>query len=253
MVTLIVTAVSDLGILQISDSNLTHDDGALAGVGPKVFPLGFCPGALALAGSYGVNHVSMDAWMPHVIDGYALSNAPSLEGFAQHLATRLMAETEPGETALMVQIAGYVSDTSGSHPEMWFVRNFGGIDDATGAYTERSDEFTVTEDFWRRDYVQDCAMGRVPGGSYLRWYFNGLPEGRISFNALNAMYWTFLRSVWAQPAWALRPPQDISQLAVLMRHELRIIGSLFEVSGLNYVGGDVQIEEVPPPANAIVL
>jgi len=245
--TLIVTTVSHLGILQISDSNLTHEPGDLAGTGPKVFRLGFCPGALALAGSYDLNGVGMDIWMPSTISQYASLASSSLEGFAQYLCTRLTAEAEPGETALLVQIAGYANNTSCSHPEMWFVRNFSGIDPSTGEYMGRSDNFTITEDFWHRDYLNDSAAGRIPGGWYQRFYFNGLPEGRISFNVFNDTYWRFLWTVWNQENWALHPPSDISQLALLMRHELSIIATLFEVSGLHHVGGDIQVVEVSPP------
>jgi len=252
--TLIVTTISDLGILQMSDSNLTNKDGSFAGTGRKVYPLGFCPGALAVAGSYDINGVGMDVWIPSVLTDYASSPSADLEGFAGHLRERIMAEQELGETALMVHIAGYASDQSGSRPEMWFVRNFGGIDGTTGEYIDRSDDFTVSEDFWKRDYPGHHAAGdRPPSGLLLQWYFNGLPEGRINFVILNDLYWRFLESSWANPTWGLRPPDEISQLAEVMKHELGVIGTMFDISGLHYIGGDIQVEEVRRPADAVIL
>lgn len=52
--TLIVTVVSDYGLIQASDSNITREDASEPVAGRKVFRLGFVEGALALAGTYRV-------------------------------------------------------------------------------------------------------------------------------------------------------------------------------------------------------
>jgi hypothetical protein len=86
--TLIATVISNLGIIQASDSNLTRSRGPV-GTGLKAFRLGFADGALALAGAYSVGTESMDNWLPACITSYSASATPSLRGFASHLAARL--------------------------------------------------------------------------------------------------------------------------------------------------------------------
>ena len=99
--TLIAPTISDLGIVQASDSNLTDSQGNLVGTGDKLFRLGFCPGVLALAGTYVINGIDMEMWMPSAISAYSLSPLPSLEGFARHPAERLESEQDVGITALL--------------------------------------------------------------------------------------------------------------------------------------------------------
>jgi hypothetical protein len=254
--TLIVTTISSLGILQASDSNLTYVTPAgltMGGSGKKVFSLGFCPGALALAGTYSLNGVAMDTWMERAIGEYGSSSSATLEGFARDLAARLTTEGEAGKTSLLLHIAGYAKDAAGTHPELWFVRNFDGIDGITGEYTGRSDTFAASEDFWTRDYPADCELGDVSSPSYFRRYFNGLPDGRISYLDLFETLQAFLHRVWDEPAWEFREPQDISELASFMRLELNVMGTLFEISNYSapLIGGEAQIEIIDRPSDAV--
>ena len=102
--TLIVTVIGNLGIVQASDSNITFPDSAgrdSLGTGTKVYPLGFCLGALALAGDYGIQGTPMDSWMPNAINDYAADPSPNLEGFARYLGERLTADGTPGKTGLL--------------------------------------------------------------------------------------------------------------------------------------------------------
>jgi hypothetical protein len=87
--TLITTIVSNYGLIQASDSNITRSDSTEAKPGQKVFRLGFADAALSLAGTYRVGSQRMDEWMPNCISEYAATTQPSLEGFAQHLRGRL--------------------------------------------------------------------------------------------------------------------------------------------------------------------
>lgn len=48
----ISATISNLGIIQASDSNLTGLSEGELDTGPKVFELGFRPGAVSIAGSY---------------------------------------------------------------------------------------------------------------------------------------------------------------------------------------------------------
>ena len=259
--TLIVTVIGNLGILQVSDSNLTSRDSAGLdrpyGTGKKVYELGFCPGAVALAGSYGIQDTPMDSWMPNAISHYAATALPSphLEGFAHHLAERLAAERAPGEeTGHLIHIAGYAyaSDARRTHPEMWFVRNYSGIDDATGEYIGLSDTYAVTEDFWTRDYR---IGGQIHRHIYGYRYFNGLPEGLQQYFRFSIGFSEFLEGVWANPDWQFRQPRDLSELAVFIDLEFRVVGALFAVSDYRaqYVGGDTQFAKIEAPADAIPL
>jgi hypothetical protein len=257
--TLIVTTISDLGILQGSDSNLTRTTTAgvatPAGEGQKLFRLDFCHAALAIAGSYEIAGVRMDTWMSSTARDFSSSSSPSLEGFARYLQERLSVDGTPGKTALLIHIAGYVTDARGSHPEMWFVRNFAGMDPTTGAYIDRTDDFLISEDFWNRDYPDDVRIGRGSLPGYGRRYFNGIPEGRISFSAISQMLEGFLGGVWAAPGWAFRAPRDVAEASLFMRLESNVIGTLFEVSdyAAPFVGGRAQIELIPAPSDALPL
>jgi hypothetical protein len=251
---LIVTAITEMGILQVSDSNLTSVVDYRTSTGKKVFQLGFCPGALALSGSYSVGSARMDSWMPSAIETYAATTAPTLGDFAQYLRDRLTEEGQ-GKVDLLIHIAGYAGDGGGTHPEMWFVRNFGGIDEVTGDYLDRADDFKISEDFWARDYAAAREAGRQPGGPFRQWYFNGFPSGRISYNVLRQLLLGFFNLVWNHQDWRFRPPTTLEELALFMRLELNVVATLFNVSDYPapFVGGEAQVEAVPAPADSAAL
>ena len=87
--TIITSVISNHGLIQASDSHVTREGSATATSDSKVFHLGFTPAALALAVTYRVGNERMNAWMPQCIGAHANEDGPSLEGFAQHLKTRL--------------------------------------------------------------------------------------------------------------------------------------------------------------------
>jgi hypothetical protein len=246
-VTLIITTISNLGIVQASDSNLTAGS-KFAGEGTKLFRLDFCSGAIALAGSYDIAGEPMSAWMPAAIADYAGMSFPTLGGFARYLEDRLDNEAGP-DTGVLAHIAGYVVEGATSHPEMWFVRNYSGISDVDGAYTGRTDTFAISEDFWRRDYMDSGGASRTTGAPYRCRYFNGLPDGRISYNVLQQMLWSFFNFIWSNPEWQFRQPKTLKELGDIVSLELQIVSKLFEQSDYSapYVGGAVQLELCPPP------
>jgi len=254
--TLICTVISNVGIVQSSDSNLTSGTTA-AGVGKKVFNLGFSDGALALAGSFSVGGQSMDVWMPECISTYGVTAAPTVRGFSEYLGERLSSEMNDSEKrgGSLIHVAGYVRDRDGAHPEMCFVRNVERIDEHTGDYMGFSDQFQVSEDFWRRDYLTPTTQAAIRDGGYQR-YFNGFPPGRITFLGLSQMFQVFLHQVWSgQPEWKFRPPRSLEELASFVALEIRAVCTMFGSSDYPapYIGGDVQIETVSPPPGAVVL
>ena len=145
--TIIISIVSDHGLIQASDSNVTRPGSSMASSDRKVFPLGFTDGALALAGTYEAWNERMDTWMPSCISDYASTDSPTQEGFAYYLKDRLNAGlTRPQrDMATMIQIVGYVSDDDGVHPALHFVRNFSSINTSTGAYEDRRPTFEVSQ------------------------------------------------------------------------------------------------------------
>lgn len=249
--TLIATVVSRHGIIQASDSNLTNRTGLVA-AGPKVFRLGFADGALALAGAYGVGSEPMNMWMPACIASYSASAAPSLSGFANHLAAQIQSSTTP-EKLRLFHIAGYANDANGVHPEFYFVRNAQSINATTGAYEDITSTYQVTEDFWTRDY-RGAPAGMFAVGGFQR-YFNGTPPGRIAYLGAAQMLRQFYEQVWNKPTWRFRRPASIDELAAFVRLELETIKTLYMSSDYPSpsIGGDVQIEKIPAPSGALVL
>lgn len=257
--TIINSIVSDHGLIQASDSNVTRPGSSKASSAPKVFPLGFTDGALALAGTYEAWNQRMDTWMPSCIKDYASTDSPTQEGFAYYLKDRLNTDltTPQRTTATMIQIVGYVRDDDGVHPALHFVRNFGSINTSTGAYDDIRPTFQVSEDFWNRDYPADKSAGRLGLGWY-RSYFNGTPDGRIAFHHFGQLFQGFLSDVWTQTQqrnWKFRPPQSLDELASIVELQIRTIGTLYGMSDYDapFIGGDPQLHTIAPPPGAARL
>ncbi len=249
--TLIATVICNHGIIQASDPNLTSSPG-LVGTGSKVFRLGFANAALALAGSYAVGATRMDNWLPACIAQYSASPAPSLSGFANHLAAELGSSATAAKARLF-HIAGYVNDAGGAHPEFYFVRNRQGINTTTGTYEGVTSSYQVTEDFWTRDYPKAPAGMFAAGGS--QRYFNGFPSGRIAYLGAMQMLQRFYESVWSNPNWQFRRPRSLDELTAFVQLELETINTLFTSSDYPspYIGGSIQIEKISAPSNALSL
>jgi hypothetical protein len=251
--TLICTAISNFGLIQASDSNLTGRSGA-AGGGQKVFSLGFVPGALALAGNYRVDRQRMDEWLPDFIDAYAASEHPSLKGFSHHLRDHLSEEQhkDRSQGGRLFHIAGYVETEDGWHPEMWFVRDFSDIDPATGEYV-RADDYLISEDFWTRDYADRGIREAIQMGGYQR-YFNGTPPGRISFLGVSQLLQAFFAQVWQRADWPFRPPESLSELGSFIKLEITAVATLYGSSDYPAsIGGSVQMDLTPPPPGSVHL
>jgi hypothetical protein len=256
-VTLITTIISNYGLIQASDSNVTRVDSATATSDPKVFRLPFTDAALALAGTYRVGNERMDTWMPRCIETYAEESADSsLEGFAHHLKDCLDQELTDGQRSFptLIHIVGYIADGNGIHPVLYFVRNAGSMNNQTGAYEQIAPTFQVSEDFWARNYRDSQDQGTVDPSRY-QSYFNGTPDGRIAFFHFGQLFNTFLHAVWNQPTWKFRPPQSLDELATVVDLQIRTIGILFGMSDYHapLIGGDPQIEMIPPPTGAVAL
>lgn len=249
--TLICTVISSVGIVQLSDSNISSGN-SLAGHGKKVFDLGFSDGALALAGAYSVGRQRMDQWMDDCIREYREAAEPTLAGFGEHLRERLRTEMSREESSAgsIVHLAGYTSDEHGVHPEMIFIRNIEGINDQTGDYLNPTSDFQLSEDFWHRDYLTQATKKSLVSGGY-QMYFNGFSHGRIAFAGVGQRLREFYSMVWSEPDWQFHPPQSVEELARFVELEVRAVAVLFASSGYPpVIGGEIQTCAVPAPPNA---
>lgn len=252
--TLIRTVISNLGIIQASDSNLTSGAawGNQAQAGQKVFKLDFTVGALALAGAYSVGKERMDTWMPAFIAKYGTCTRPTLGGFAK----ALMATLEPiipKHRGCIYHIAGYVAEGVTWHPELWFVRNYTGIDESDGSYIGLG-TWDVTEDFWSRDYLAPEAKQHFAQGNY-RHYLNGAPPGRIAAVMLTPHLMSLEEYIWHRPGWQFRKWDTLAKLAAVIEAEFSLLSALYLSSGYPGppIGGAVQMELIPPPSGTVSL
>jgi hypothetical protein len=245
--TLIVTAISNLGIIQASDSNVTKGD--ILYTGSKVFDMAFTHGALSFSGRYGVDGRPIDSWMPACIGDYAATTNPTIEGFARHLRDRLEREVTDAERdeGMLIHIAGYADNSDGTrHPEMWFVRNLGMA--TTGDYSNPG-PFEISEDFWDRDHKDH------PGAHSIQFYFNGYPPGRIAYLELHNALWGVFQGAWSHPGWHFRGPRTIGELAAFVRAEFNGLVALFASShyAATPIGGDIQLTTIAPPPGTVTL
>jgi hypothetical protein len=113
--------------------------------------------------------------------------------------------------------------------------------------------FTISEDFWTRDYPDSLKPGHPPVRSWV--YFNGTPAARINYLSLNQLLSSFFLHVWSQSQWQFRAPKTIDELAEFMNLELITISTLFKVSdyAAPLVGGDSQVEVIRRPPGAVTL
>ena len=252
---LILTVISQEGIIHAADSNLSSRQGP-AGTGQKVFSVPYLQAAISVAGSYSVAGTRMDLWMLKAIEAYGANPKPTVPGLGEHL--RFLLETEMLKSekngGCLIHLCGYVATGAGSHPEFYFIRNITGIDPGTGAYDGFAEAFTVSEDFWTRDYLTaETQHALRSGGEQI--YINGYPAGRIGYLALMKHFGQFMRAIWSEPQWRFRRPVTLAESALLVDLQLRAIGALFQISDYPapYIGGDAQIELLPAPADRIVF
>lgn len=257
--TLIATAISRLGIVQASDSNVTDAErDEYAGEVQKVFRADCVGAALAVAGTYFIGGRPMKEWIPAAIEAYGLSASRTLRGFAEFLCQRIVAQISPEEHALgsLMHIAGYVQDEGcDAHPEFWFVRNVDMIQagDRAGDYVVQPG-FSVSEDFWARDYMNPQVRAALVAGREMR-YFNGMLEGRVAYHAFIDQLNDFLVQAWRMPNWKFRAPRAVEELARFIELEVQTVGAMYSSSDYNapYIGGKVRIETIKPPPNAATL
>lgn len=250
--TLIVTQISQFGIVQAADSNLTAANGSPAGTARKIFPIPHLSAAASVAGSFSVGGTTFDAWLGQFVQDESAAGNNSLQSFATGLKDKLEAEMTATEaqSGSIVHLAGYAPSSGDSQParaEFYHIRNSHGIDSVTGNYSP-SQKFLVDEDFATTYMARPGFSGRLNAG-YPMVYANGFPSGRINFFSLYQALHQFFLGVWANPSWQFHPPASLQESARFVRVYIEVVGALFMASNYSapFIGGPVAVYAIPPP------
>jgi hypothetical protein len=252
--TLILTQISKYGIIHASDSNLTEVWGGRpvpAGEGKKTFELSSLNAGLTVAGAFTVGGEDMDRWMPKYIWRQSQKPGLTLGEFADNLASELKSTMHPKEKkkSSLIHIAGYVEGDGEYYPEFYFVRNVTSMDAKGGYIIDETGTFTVTEDFRRRDLLEEPLASEFPLGGY-QVYVNGAPAGRASYWLIHQYLDPILRAFWEDPMWKFRRPKSLREAEGFAKLYLAFIAALYNSSDYEApaIGGDIQSYIIPAPA-----
>jgi hypothetical protein len=196
----------------------------------------------------------MDSWMPEFIELHSSSGQTTLRSFAHDLTRCLDDQMTDQEKAAgtLIHIAGFVSEGEQCHPEFWFVRNIGAIDQSTGEYAEPTSRFYVSEDFWSRDCPEHNLAEAFKTDAY-QVYVNGFASGRIGFvmlqQVLDRAFHAIWENPWKWPNWRFRPPQSLPETEAFVRLTVQTLCTLFQLSDYSalYIGGEVQTYPIAWP------
>ncbi|MBW7990316.1 MAG: hypothetical protein FVQ84_09925 [Planctomycetes bacterium] len=241
---IIVTHITQYGIIHASDSNLSYH-GQAAGQAPKLFPIKRLDSALTVAGAYSVGKESMDTWMLKFIQH---NKSSDLSMFVKTLTDSLNQESNQTEkkSGYDLHIAGYASVSGSSHPEFYHITNYS-IDPNTGDYSVQNLSLKFCEDFWNKFSSVPAKQIFTNSMGYI--YCNGFPSGRIVYFKLLQQMAIFRSKVWAEPNWRFRQPTSVYEEADYLRHDMELIKLFFKHSTYSapYIGGNIQIYTIKCP------
>jgi hypothetical protein len=241
--TIIVTHISQHGIIHAADSNLTDSKGKQAGTGQKLFKIPRLGSALTVAGNYSVGSTSMDTWMRDFISNDA---SESLAKFVDNLRDTInrMATINERQNGYFIHVAGYAGSRHTYHPEFYYITNYQ-IDRQTGGYSVPDTTLHSQEDFWSQNSSTPLSSLFVEGKGFI--YCNGYPSGRQAYFALLQRMSEYRSSVWSEPSWNFRPPQNVNEEAAYLKNDMEHIKLLFLYSNYTapYIGGDIEIHPIP--------
>ena len=250
--TLVATAISQYGIVLAADPTLTSYPGHFT-PGRRVFKLGFGDAALSVTGGYDVAGEPFDQWITAAIDDYRrTAERPSLNAFVEQLRERLTLQRDPIRRRA-IHVAGYVGDRTGTHPEVYYLRNIRGRA-ADGGYGRPGREFMVSEVFWSLDYPRAETRDALRDGG-ARMYLDGFPEKRIAYMLLHLWLHTFYGQVWRSGSKMFHRPRSLQDIASLVELDMRVAATFLMTgdNGSGRAGGSLEVEVIPAPANAIRL
>ena len=113
-------------------------------------------------------------------------------------------------------------------------------------------DFSVSEDFWKRDYLKPEIKQALSSGN-AQLYLNGVPAGRVGYLVLTEHFGNFLRAICSESRWKFRSPANLEESSMLVELQLRTIGTLFKMSDYPapYIAGDVQMKQLAAPLDCI--
>jgi hypothetical protein len=248
--TLILTMVSPIGIAHISDSNLSDRSmRTLPKPGAKVFASEPLHAGVAYAGTYSVNGVSMDKWMPGRIREYERDASGTVAGLARWLRLSLdkCMTAEEKQSRCFVHVAGYLHEEGRWHPVVYVISNV--IDvihdgECQGEYLPAQPSYRpLVEEFW-----SDAEKRAQFEAGMVITYVNGFAPGRMAYMKLLDGMQELFHWIWNR-GWKFRPPRNLEELATYVRLHLSIVSSLFEISDYpgRIIGGEPQIKLTAPP------
>jgi hypothetical protein len=246
--TLIAAHINEYGIVMASDSNVTSIRGVREA--RKVFEVPKFNAVLSVAGSFHVNEIPMDEWIPDFIVRRETWECRSLTEVAEYLRASLEGEMwreQKLKLGSFVHLAGYAPDENGFHPEFHFIRNVYKIDEVTGEYDDFRETFLATEEY-RATEREHRAL--PPGYEVIEsTYVNGFPEGRENYWRTQYQLRSFFHTIWRKANSQLHPPRSIRESVIFTKLYMTTLVGLFEMS--NYspcpIGGEIQVKAIAPP------
>ena len=161
--TLITTVVSGLGMVQLSDSNVSLEDGSTR-TAPKLFRLQTADSVLALAGAYSFQGEDPASWLGNVDHTFG-PTADSLKEFAERIGQLITINAIGYERTEghLIHLAGYQRTEEGWRPHKYFIRSWAALD-PQGDYAKPAHPALVTEDFWSRYQTEDEYRNAIDSG-----------------------------------------------------------------------------------------
>ena len=256
--TLLLTEITDKGIVFAADRNLswfdeaTNQIGGLACQRKKILGLEDLSAAIGYFGNahVGRSKALMDEWLETFIRGS--SECESLEELAFRLGDSIETDltVEQKRRGLGFHLAGYVEQEDHTLPTFWHVSNIRGMEGPL--YVGIRDTFRVSEHFLQRD-VKFVKPGLLH--EYLRTH-----GAQVYRNGTLAPYvivaghiYSLFRTIWAlRQEWALdefQPPSTLGEHASLARFHIELttrIYELFSKSEARPIGGGVDVITISP-------
>lgn len=256
--TLLLTEITDKGIVFAADRNLSWFDqasGKIGGLAHRRKKILGIESLSAAIGYFGNAHVGrektlMDDWLEGFITSH--SDCTSLEQLAHRLKIALETSLTPEQKTRMLglHLAGYTERETLRLPTFWFVTNICGM---RGPFYEGVREtFSVSEDFLERDvrFVKPNLLGEYLQSHGARIYRNGTLAPYV---AIAGHIHSLFRTIWAlRHEWDLKefqPPADLDEYAVLSRFHIELtarIYDLFSKSKARPIGGGVDVITIAP-------
>jgi len=246
---IIVTQISQNGIIHAADSNLTNSLGQASGQAKKLFPIKRFNAALTVSGNYIVRGKMMDEWMSEFIDH---NKSKDLKNFVKTLTDSLNKEAQNNEKQIGydLHVAGYVGNSVSSHPEFYHITNYS-IDGTTGNYSVKNPTLRFTEDFWKENQSVPTEKLFANHTGYI--YCNGFPSGRIIYFEYLKRMSKFRSFVWAKPDWGFRLPASVDEEVDYLKHDMELITLFFKQSNYSapFIGGDIDTYTIKCPKQIV--